>query len=697
MFIHNPKKNLPISLLQAALAGLIIASLFFTPAIAAETQDVPRFEPSACMFPLPQGVSEGVDVQCGYLTVPLEHANPSGPTIQLAVAIIKSKEASPKPDPLVMAQGGPGGSTIDTYAEPLLTRSSLRADRDIILFDQRGTLYSRPALMCKEIDQLTLDTLDEDLSLEEGARLSLQATQECRERLAGEGLDLSPFNSLENAADIEDLRVALGYEQINLYGVSYGTMLAQHTMRLFPEGLRSVILDGVVPLQTNFILEVPKTMDRSFTHLFQSCASDPACNKEFPDLEKVFFEVVDKLNQTPATVPMKDPETYLTHDALIDGDSFQSGLFQLLYVSSIIPALPRMIYDAQKGNFDFFTTILAIIIFDKTSAYGMYYSVLCAEDADYNADEVNLSGIRPQIAEIEGRGPQDMLDVCKMWAVEPLDASVDQPISSDIPTLLLSGAFDPITPPEFAQSVAANLSKSYSVTFPTGSHGQAMEGGCQDHLILAFLENPNQQPDTRCISGISKTEFFTQESLIDLPVLAKLLNLDGSSIVELLLLVLSVTGLLTAWFIFPVAWLGQKLSRKPAPPQPVLSPADQIIVPVVEPSAVSTILPRLASWMAALNGSLLLIFLGGLFSVVFKMINDNDNRLFYGVPANAAGWFFLPTLSAGLTILMAAALAQAFSQRKWSWGKRIYYILLVLCGLVSLIILGLWGALAAWI
>lgn len=697
MTLKQFKGNHLISLLRAMLAAVILLSLFAAPALAADSQEVPRFEPSPCMFPLPLDVTEGVDVQCGYLTVPLNHAQPSGPTIQLAVAIIKSKEASPKPDPLVMAQGGPGGSTIDTYAEQLLTRSRLRTDRDIILFDQRGTLYSRPALMCTEIDQLTLDTLDKDLSPEESARLSMQATTECRQRLVEEGIDLSAFDSLENAADIESLRLALGYEKINLYGVSYGTMLAQHTMRLYPQGLRSVILDGVVPLQTNFILEVPRTMDSAFTHLFETCASDTACNKEFPDLEKVFFEVVDKLNQSPATVPMQDTETYTTHDALIDGDSFQSGLFQLLYVSSIIPALPRMIYDAQKGNFEFFARILAIIIFDRTSAYGMYYSVLCAEDADYNPNDVNLSGVRPKIAELEGRGPKEMLDTCKMWNVEPLDASADQPISSDIPTLLLSGAFDPITPPEFAQSAAEKLSNSYLVTFPTGSHGQALEGGCQDNLILAFLENPDQQPDTRCISGLSKPVFFTRESLINLPVLVKLLNLDGPTVVELLLLVLSIVGLLTAWFIFPLTWLTNKLSRKPATLQTAPASTNEAFAPAIEATASSAVLPRLSSWLAALNGITLSIFLSGLIALVVKMVEENDNRLFFGVPASAFGWFLLPTLSAGLTILMVIALVQAWSQRKWTLGRRIYYILLVLCGLVSMVILGLWGALAAWI
>ena len=257
-----------------SLSVLSWMSVFSLPITGASSKQPPYFEPSVCMIDLPSGYEIEKRVECGYLVVPETHSQPQGKTIRLAVVILKSISSNPRPDPLIMMQGGPGGSTIYTYAERLLSGSRLLADRDIILFDQRGTLYSQPALTCPEIFDLTIQTLNQNLSTEESLRLYEKATLACRERLSASGINLSAYNSFENAADVADLRNALNYPEVNLYGVSYGTLLALHVMRFHPQGIRSVILDGVVPPQVNFLLEAPHTQDQAFTHLFEACAKD---------------------------------------------------------------------------------------------------------------------------------------------------------------------------------------------------------------------------------------------------------------------------------------------------------------------------------------------------------------------------------------------------------------------------------------
>jgi pimeloyl-ACP methyl ester carboxylesterase len=648
---------------------------------ASSTLQIPAFNPAPCMFDLPAGAIEGKDVQCGYLTVPEQSAHPEGPTIQLAVAIIKSKNPSPRPDPLIIAQGGPGASTIDTYAKLLLTENRLRNNRDIILFDQRGTLYSKPNLMCKEIDQLVLDTIEADLSLEESERLEKEATKACYNRLAEEGINLSAYDSLENANDIESLRHALGYEQINLYGVSYGTLLALHAMRQNPDSFRSVILDGVVPPQTNFLLNAAKTMDRSFTHLFTACREDFNCNRAFPDLETVFFDLVGRLNENPARVPMVDRETGITYDALIDGNTFQSGLFQMLYVEDFIPALPRMIYNAQEGRFDFFSRIMSILIFDRTMSYGMYYTVLCAEDADFTPQDQELDGVRPEIAEVEKREPPFFLEMCKLWNVEPLAPIVDQPVTSNIPTLILSGGFDPITPADYAGEVAATLPNSYQFVFPAGGHGAAFEGTCQDSIILAFLETPTKKPDESCIEEIQAPVFMTPENVIDVPALTRLLNLEGSSGLDALVLALSLFTLLTATLVFPLAWL-VKLFQKTE--SHISTPTPPFII-------------RIAGWIAALDGPVLFAFLTAWLFVLLQMINANDNRLFFGVSASLRGWFILPILAIIITLAMLVAGILAWIQRYWRIWTRVYYSLLVLSSFACMFVLARWGLLTALI
>jgi len=646
--------------------------------VALSSQQLFQFEPSECMLELPIGVIQGEDIQCGYLTVPAEHALPDGPTIKLAVVIIKSKQTNPKADPLFMAQGGPGGSTIDTYAEQLLTRSRLLSDRDIVLFDQRGTLYSQPTLLCTEFTKLIIDTVDKVLSDEESDRLELEALSDCRKRLTDQGIDLSVFDSVENAADIEALRRALGYDQINLYGVSYGTLLALHTMREFPQALRSVILDSTVPPQSNFLLESAQNMDRAFKQFFEACENDPHCNQDFPNLEKIYFDLVEKLDEKPAHVTVVDDETGEEYNALIDGETFQWGFFQMLYATSLIPALPRMIKDASEGKFEFFSRILSILLFDRTMSYGMYYSVLCAEDAGFDPNDQDLNGVHPSIAEMEKRNPSFFLESCRLWNVEPLDSQVNQPVVSDIPTLVLSGEFDPITPPKYGQLVAASLSNSFNVVFPAGSHGAAMEGECQDEIILSFLENPDQFPDTSCIQNISNPVFYTSRNLVDVPGLVEFLNADRNSMLELLVLVLLLAFLLTSCVVFPIAWLVKRIQNKP-------------LLETKPLENYSPFLLKAARWLAVTSALVLFIFLIGLFIVLFDMALNNDNRLFFGVNARVKPWFLLPMCFAFLVISMTSASLVSWRRKYWYIWMRVYYTMITLAALGCLIILLKWG------
>lgn len=669
---------------------------------AARRSQVITFQNATCMFELPTGVVEGTDVICGYLTVPEEHANPDGPTIQLAVAILPSLDPDPKSDPLFLAQGGPGGSTIETYTAPLLTSSILRADRDIVLFDQRGTLYSKPALYCTEIDQLNSETLEKVLTREEGERLNLLALTACRERLAGESVNLSAFDSLENAADIEALRLALGYDKINLYGVSYGTLLALHYMRDFSGNLRSVILDGVVPPQTNFILGSGKTMDQSFTHLFEACRQDEACNREYPELEKVFFDLVDQLNQAPARISMTDPETGTVYnEATIDGDTFLSAMFQYLYIADLIPALPRMIYDARQGDFSVFARILSIIVFDRSMSYGMYYSVVCAEDADFTPADHDLSGVRPIIADLEQRTPQSLLDICQNWSVQPLDASVDQAVQSTIPTLILSGGFDPITPPDYAATVAATLSNSFSFVFPTGGHGQMLDGGCADGMILGFLADPTRPPDSYCIDPQSTPDFIAPQNVIDLPVMLKLLNLEPGATLGFIAISMFLLFLWTSVLVFPLAWLIGRSRRKAAPAQAEMD-ADQAsslddLQPSgpLQPAKRAPFLLRISAWLPIFASASLSLFWVAFFTFVVLMISNNDNRLFYGLAGEARPWFALLFLFAFLGLLMFSAAIVAWAQRYGPLWRRLYYSLLSLATLGILIVLISWSMLTA--
>jgi pimeloyl-ACP methyl ester carboxylesterase len=474
---------------------------------AAPAQYGPDFEVTHCMFDVPANVVEGQDVICGYLTVPELHSKPDGATIQLAVVIIKSTDPNAPSDPLVMMQGGPGGSTIDYFTQTYFSGLVSRPNRDIVLFDQRGTYYSKPSLVCPETLDLSLQLLEQNLPTAEKDRLNLEASMACHDRLVKEGVNLAAYNSLENAADVESLRQALGYDQINLYGVSYGTLLALHVMRDYSKNLRSVILDSVVPPQINFILTAPRSENRSFNELFAACAASPECSAAYPNLDQVFSQLVDSLQQKAITVPLTDSKNSKTYQAVFNGADLTDALFTLMYVSEFIPIIPEMLFDLRSGDTFLLGQMLSAIQFDRTMSEGMYNSVMCSEDVDYKISDVQVDGVSPLIAESSKDGAQSMLDLCSRWNVPDLSPAIDQPVTSDVPVLIFNGRFDPITPPENGEAAASTLSHSFVFTFPTNGHGSATVGTCPFEIMQAFLDDPTQKPDGSCINAASGPAF----------------------------------------------------------------------------------------------------------------------------------------------------------------------------------------------
>ena len=672
-----------------SLAVLLTLTLATGGAAAPALKAASGFEPAPCPFPLvPEEMGalgsivsgtgrivEGRDVQCGYLTVPLRHTNPNGPTIKLAVAVIKSTSDSPAPDPLVMLQGGPGGSTIDTYASLFLLNalpdaSKIRAERDIVLFDQRGTYYSQPALICREDFELLDQTLEQQLSREESARRQAAASLACRDRLAREGVDLAAYNSLENAADIDSLRRARGYDKINLYGVSYGTLLALHAMRAYPATLRSVTLDAVAPPQVNFLLDAARSQLRAFDELFQACSQDAACHAAYPDLKAVFFDTVDKLNAAPARVAITDPKTGRKYNAVVDGDTFSSILFQLMYPSELLGALPKMIYDARDGRFTLPSEVWPLLLFDRTMATGMYFSVMCAEDGNFRLEDARLGDLPPQIAAPEGVQLQSFLDVCQGWPAPLLPPASVAPVVSDVPTLLLSGRFDPITPPSYAQTAASSLPQSYAYTFPWGGHGAFSSNACATQLVQAFLADPTTAPDASCLDGEAAPTFVTPAQVIDRPKLASTMravgNLDVNPIALPSALILVLDSVILIW---PVSWLVNRLRRRGrGQPWPA----------------------RLAPWVAAVTGIVAGVFLEGLVAVTLL---GERTVLLFGLPSSAGWLLWLPPTAAALTVALVGLAVAAWRRGWWGTPRRVYFSILALAAVGTVTSFAVIGAL----
>ena len=483
------------------------------PPVEPRQEYVPTFEQAPCPFNVPAGAP----VECGFVVVPEDHNDPDGPTIRLASVIIKDQSGDHQPDPVILLAGGPGEKTVATAPALAQLLAPIHPNRDLILFDQRGVGLSEPALECPEVVQVVFDLLDEP-DPDVAQQTVFDAVMACRDRLVSEGHNLSAYNTTQNASDVSAIRIALGYEQINLWGGSYGSLLAQAVMRDHPENIRSAAIISVLPLETSFFVEASATTANAVMRLLDACAADEACNSAYPNLQEALFEVIDQLNEEPVPITVMNPLDGQSYDAILTGDGVLGNLVTFLYFTQIIPVLPQAIHDVHNEDYGLMTqlssTILALL---ELTSRGMMLSVMCTDDLIDRTPEdlLNIMAALPRqlvgSADPEFEIEYGIFGVCENWPVEEADPWVKEPLVSDIPTLALSGEFDPVTPPEYGQLAASYLSNSFFFELPGIGHDILVASECARSIIGDFFADPTQAPDASCIAEMPGVAF-------DLPV-----------------------------------------------------------------------------------------------------------------------------------------------------------------------------------
>lgn len=473
-------------------------------------QDNP-LRPVNCRFVLPARV----EIECMSLTVPENRMNPESDTITLSLVILRNPSGNPEPDPIIFLQGGPGGATLDTLHltyedrfEPLFA-----TNRDIILFDQRGVGNSRPALNCPAYRNAEVDLLDYNFNGQSLPRPQIemllnQALVDCGELLSNRH-DLSGYNSVQNAADIEAIRQALGYEEVNLWGISYGSRLGLTAMRDYPNSFRRVVLDGVYPLEVNVHTELPANFERSLQLLFDDCESDRACNRSYPDLETVLYDTVHRLNENPVRFNAPNPYTNETfYGVFYNGDLMLHTIFRLLYASEILPRLPELIYDVSEGRLGIWMILVGWLAGQRdTFAIGMNYAVQCQEEyyftepGSVRSEWANYPQFETYSERIEFS--VEMARICTAFNSGESPITENQAISSDIPTLLIAGEYDPVTPPQWALQVDEYLTNSQYLEFEAHGHGASAFRGCAQSIMIDFFQlEDTTMLDTTCMESI---------------------------------------------------------------------------------------------------------------------------------------------------------------------------------------------------
>jgi pimeloyl-ACP methyl ester carboxylesterase len=434
-------------------------------------------------------------VACGTLVVPENRERPSeAGLVRIAVAVLRSSSPSPEPDPVLFLEGGPGDPTLfsleDWEESPFLRK------RHLILFDQRGTGFSTPSLECPELYDMWDRTRDRHLTAREHEEELLSAVGACAVRLRGLGVSLECYNTAASAADVEDLRRALGISQWNLYGISYGTRLALEVMRRTPEGVRSAILDSCVPPQANEYEEAPENMLRAFRYFFDACNADSGCAAAFPDLERTFYETVERLNRKPLRLSLQHEDEPEPLSMLFTGWDLVNLLFDFLYDETLLPYFPLLLTQIRAGD-----TAALCRYYEEGNGWssdGLYYSVKCRDEASANVPERVRDRLKSLPSALWGYDPfPGEFAACALWNNGTASPDVNAPVSGTIPTLVLAGSYDPITPPEWGRRVASNLEKAYFFEFAHRGHGTTFYG-CPLKLALAFLDQTDHTPSASC-------------------------------------------------------------------------------------------------------------------------------------------------------------------------------------------------------
>ncbi|HEY3345312.1 MAG TPA: alpha/beta fold hydrolase [Anaerolineaceae bacterium] len=453
------------------------------------TQPEP-IEMSACRL-----TGAAASAECGVLDVLEDRANPSGARIHLAVARIPSVSRSPQPDALFLIAGGPGQAATQAFLPTISAFDRIHQDRDIILVDQRGTGSSSP-LTCPNPN-----TAQSLLAPDPSPSQMAEVTQAC---LKGLHADPRHYTTQDFTADLDQVRDALGYAQIDLLGVSYGTRAALEYLRAYPQRVRSLVLDGVAPPDWPIGADAPANADRAMQAILVRCAQDPACHAAFPALAQEFADLFASLDSHPPVLTLPDPASGEPIQLNLTHARAAAALYTLSYSAQTAALIPLLVHTAATGDPSRLAAQYLVIQrqLRENLADGLYLSVVCAEDAPFfPADPAGQVSYLPD-------GAAGLQAECAAWPHVGQPAALRQPLHSNVPVLLLSGADDPVTPPENAARVAQTLPNSLQLVASGLGHNVVFQG-CLPRLTAEFIAQASPKGlDTVCVSTIRPDPFF---------------------------------------------------------------------------------------------------------------------------------------------------------------------------------------------
>ncbi|MGD9696363.1 MAG: alpha/beta fold hydrolase [Thermoleophilia bacterium] len=465
-------------LLAAALACVAV------PAVAA---------PVATPAPCPGGIQKAdrARVDCGYINVPLRYDG-SAPEIQIAYARIRAANPGAT-DATLMLAGGPGQKLVRHIG--LIARDTdgtkrLARNRDLVLIDQRGVGRSSPSLTCTGGDPKAKPPA---------------ALRRCADELRAKGIDLGAFNTLNSVRDLDQVRQALGYSQLNLYGASYGARLAQQALRGSPGWVRSVALSSPVPAEANWVADAGSSFAAAVARTFADCARRRPCGTDYPRMSARLERLITRLERRPATVRV--PGRRGTVRVAMKASDLSHVLFSAYY-QPLGWAFAAVLVDAlDRGDDQMVRDTLTLLAgagsgSDAGITDGVYINSLCQEEAAYRP-VASPSGRLPSVARVLVRSDPvfgNLGALCQAWGVPPGDPLTFEPVTATTPAIIFAGRYDQVTPPRYGITVSRQLTGSVLVKVPGVGHSPAEAAGtCGMGILARFIDEPGRAPDLGCI------------------------------------------------------------------------------------------------------------------------------------------------------------------------------------------------------
>jgi len=471
------------------------------------------------------------EIECGLLQVPENREKPDSRFIELHFVKVnttwddeadeeetEADEPGPAPgkrdDPVVYLTGGPGARV--TYYVKRLKEHGLVKHRDLYILEQRGIGYSDdfcPYYHIRKPEAGNVATFEEHL------QAGIDADIECAVNATAKGVDLAGYNSFENARDVKALRRALGFDQWNVWGISYGSILGQAYLEVDPEGIRAIALDAIMPLDVRnntWAWQSVSWYDRDLQKLDELCQGQKDCAKRYPDLGERVRQAIVSVRDNPIVVDIKDNEAFPTGKAYFFTDVVGFLPFAFMYEQSNYPGLPGLIYawaDAVERREETLFKALALVggrLFDGSP--GMSNAILCldgdieaqvtAGTADIEAHPILGSAIGSVAAYQKGA------DLCREYGMAPRDAAEYIAVETDLPALLIEGDMDPITPPPLAKAILPGFANAIYLEFPWAGHGPSRSVECAGDMLNLFFDQPAAEPDLSCVDEMEPPEFY---------------------------------------------------------------------------------------------------------------------------------------------------------------------------------------------